>query len=178
MRDVVTIAKALSDESRVRILAMLDGRELCVCQVIELLDLAPSTVSKHLAILKQARLVEGRKDGRWMYYRLADEEAPPAATQAIRWALQALRGDKRLRGDAQRRHRGADALDQPLLRRERAVDLSPLRRRQDDVRAIGDRVIVRALIDDELELSERAERRLVERDLVTEDPQGGERTAL
>lgn len=102
MRDVVTIAKALSDENRVRILAMLDGRELCVCQVIELLDLAPSTVSKHLSILKQARLIEGRKEGRWMYYRLADEEAPQAATQAIRWALQTLQGDKQLCNDAQR----------------------------------------------------------------------------
>ena len=52
MRDVVTIAKALSDEHRVRNLAILEGRELCVCQVIELLGLAPSTVSKHLSILK------------------------------------------------------------------------------------------------------------------------------
>ena len=56
MRDVVTIAKALSDDNRVHIVAMLDGRELCVCQVIELLELAPSTVSKHLSILKQARV--------------------------------------------------------------------------------------------------------------------------
>jgi ArsR family transcriptional regulator len=62
MRDVISIAKALSDENRVRIVGMLDGRELCVCQVIELLALAPSTVSKHLAILKQARLIDGRKD--------------------------------------------------------------------------------------------------------------------
>ena len=60
MRDVVTIAKALSDENRVLILTILEGRELCVCQVIELLGLAPSTVSKHLSILKQARLVDGR----------------------------------------------------------------------------------------------------------------------
>jgi ArsR family transcriptional regulator len=102
MRDVVTIAKALSDENRVRILAMLDGRELCVCQVIELLELAPSTVSKHLAILKQARLVEGRKDGRWMYYRLADADAPETAHAALRWALETLKGDKRLRDDAER----------------------------------------------------------------------------
>ncbi len=65
MRDVVTIAKALSNENRVRILAILEGRELCVCQVIELLGLAPSTVSKHLSILKQARLIDGRKQGRW-----------------------------------------------------------------------------------------------------------------
>jgi ArsR family transcriptional regulator, arsenate/arsenite/antimonite-responsive transcriptional repressor len=102
MRDVVTIAKALSDGNRVRIVAMPDGRELCVCQVIELLELAPSTVSKHLAILKQARLVDGRKDGRWMYYRLADEEAPEAARAALRWTLQMIKGDRRLRSDAER----------------------------------------------------------------------------
>jgi ArsR family transcriptional regulator len=102
MRDVVTIAKALSDENRVRIVAMLAGRELCVCQVIELLELAPSTVSKHLSILKQARLIDGRKDGRWMYYRLADDDAPRAAHDALRWTLQTLKGDKRLRDDATR----------------------------------------------------------------------------
>src|ERR671924_1761776 len=102
MRDVVTMAKALSDDNRVRIVAMLDGRELCVCQVIEVLALAPSTVSKHLSILKQARLIDGRKDGRWMYYRLADDDAPQAAHDALRWTLQTLTGDKRIRGDATR----------------------------------------------------------------------------
>jgi DNA-binding transcriptional ArsR family regulator len=102
MRDVVTIAKALSDENRVRIVAMLDGRELCVCQVIELLALAPSTVSKHLSILKQARLIDGRKDGRWMYYRLADDDVPRAAHEALRWTLQTLKDDKRIRDDATR----------------------------------------------------------------------------
>src|SRR5215475_4688999 len=100
MRDVVTIAKALSDENRVRIVVMLDGRELCVCQVIEFLALAPSTVSKHLAILKQARLIDGRKDGRWMYYRLADDDAPQAAHEALRWTLHTLEGDKRTGEDA------------------------------------------------------------------------------
>jgi ArsR family transcriptional regulator, arsenate/arsenite/antimonite-responsive transcriptional repressor len=124
MREVVTIAKALSDENRVRIVAMLDGRELCVCQVIELLDLAPSTVSKHLAILKQARLVDGRKDGRWMYYRLADEEAPQVARAALRWILQMIKGDKRLRDDT-RNLSQILTLDPEVLcsqRRERAVN--------------------------------------------------------
>ena len=102
MREVVTIAKALSDENRVRILAILEGRELCVCQVIELLGLAPSTVSKHLAILKQARLIDSRKHGRWMYYRLADEDVPPVAKDAISWALNALGRDKRRAQDAER----------------------------------------------------------------------------
>jgi ArsR family transcriptional regulator, arsenate/arsenite/antimonite-responsive transcriptional repressor len=102
MRDVVTIAKALSDENRVRILAILEGRELCVCQVIELLDLAPSTVSKHLSILKQARLIDGRKQGRWMYYRLADEDVPTVAKDAVRWVLNGLGRDRQREKDSER----------------------------------------------------------------------------
>lgn len=66
MFNFINITKALAEENRVRILLALEGRELCVCQIFELLDLAPSTVSKHLSILRQARLVEGRKEGRWM----------------------------------------------------------------------------------------------------------------
>ncbi|TFG44900.1 MAG: ArsR family transcriptional regulator, partial [Candidatus Brocadiia bacterium] len=58
MLSFLSITKALADESRVRTLMALDGRELCVCQITELLGLAPSTVSKHMAILTQARLVE------------------------------------------------------------------------------------------------------------------------
>jgi DNA-binding transcriptional ArsR family regulator len=68
----MTIAKALADANRVRILCVLRAQELCVCQIIEMLGLAPSTVSKHLSILRQARLLEDRKEGRWMYYRHPD----------------------------------------------------------------------------------------------------------
>lgn len=72
MFEFMNVMKALGDESRVRILCALEDRELCVCQIIEMLGLAPSTVSKHLAILRQARLLDDRKDGRWMYYRRPD----------------------------------------------------------------------------------------------------------
>jgi DNA-binding transcriptional ArsR family regulator len=102
MRDVVTIAKALSDDNRVRMLAILEGRELCVCQVNELLTLAPSTVSKHLSILKHARLIDGRKHGRWMYYRLADEDVPAVGKDAIGWTLHALGCDKKRQKDTER----------------------------------------------------------------------------
>jgi DNA-binding transcriptional ArsR family regulator len=54
---------------------IVDFGELCVCQIIELLGLVPSTVSKHMSILKQAGLVENRKEARWMYYRLPKKEA-------------------------------------------------------------------------------------------------------
>ncbi|MFH1968908.1 MAG: metalloregulator ArsR/SmtB family transcription factor [Verrucomicrobiota bacterium] len=73
MREVMDMLKALADENRVRLLFALQGGELCVCQLIALLDLAPSTVSKHLTILRSARLVDSRKDGRWMHYRLSKE---------------------------------------------------------------------------------------------------------
>ena len=70
MWDFMAVTKALADENRVRMLLALQKQELCLCQLIELVKLAPSTVSKHMSILRSARLVDARKDGRWMYYRL------------------------------------------------------------------------------------------------------------
>lgn len=101
MRNFLSITKALSDENRVRILLLLCKDELCVCQIIEVLGLAPSTVSKHLSILRLAHLVNGRKDGRWMYYRLS-EDAPPDASTAIRWVKDSLAGGKRAEEDSER----------------------------------------------------------------------------
>lgn len=71
VHSVSAVFKALSDESRLRAFMALRHHELCVCQIIELLQLAPSTVSKHMSILKQAGLVESRKKGRWIHYRIA-----------------------------------------------------------------------------------------------------------
>lgn len=72
---IVNIFKALADENRVRALLALQKQELCVCQIVELLQLANSTVSKHMSILKQAGLVESEKKGRWVYYKLAENSA-------------------------------------------------------------------------------------------------------
>ena len=77
MFDFLTTCRALADENRIRILMALRGRQLCVCQVTAFLDLAPSTTSKHLSILRQARLIESNKQGRWVYYRLADDSPRP-----------------------------------------------------------------------------------------------------
>jgi ArsR family transcriptional regulator len=98
----LNITKALAEENRVRILLALEGHELCVCQIIELLELAPSTVSKHMSVLRQARLVESRKDGRWMFYRLADESAPAEVNEAVAWVKKSLSPNKRIHEDAKR----------------------------------------------------------------------------
>lgn len=63
------IFKALGDENRLRIILALSGRELYVCQIVNLLELSPSTVSRHLQILKEAGLINYQKDGRWIRYR-------------------------------------------------------------------------------------------------------------
>lgn len=99
MLNFLSITKALADESRLRILMALNGRELCVCQITELLGLAPSTVSKHMSILTQARLVENRKDGRWRYYRQADDKAPQEVCEAISWIHRSLITDDGIRQD-------------------------------------------------------------------------------
>ena len=100
--DFMAVTKALADEQRVRMLLALQGRELCLCQLVELVGLAPSTVSKHMSILRQSRLVEGRKDGRWMYYRLAGRRAAAAVRQAIDWVRRSLADDPDVARDAER----------------------------------------------------------------------------
>ena len=73
MKEPLRVFGALSDENRLRMLLALRHGELCVCQLIELMGLSPSTVSKHLSILRDAGLLDSRKEGRWVYYRMADK---------------------------------------------------------------------------------------------------------
>lgn len=102
MKDFLNITKALADENRLRMLMALQGGEVCVCQLTELMGLAMSTVSKHLSVLYQAGLVNARKEGRWMYYSLPGKGAPTAARQAIAWVRQSLEGQPRVAEDAKR----------------------------------------------------------------------------
>jgi DNA-binding transcriptional ArsR family regulator len=99
MRDLLRITKALADENRIRVLMALRGGELCACQITELFGLAPSTMSKHLSVLYQAGLVESRKEGRWIHFRLADGKAPAGVKPAIEWITRAAEGDERVRED-------------------------------------------------------------------------------
>ncbi len=88
-----TVAKAVADPSRVRILKLLEGGELCVCQITAVLDLAPATVSKHLAALKTAGLLQQRRDAKWIHYRLAERELNPYAPAFLELVKASLTGD-------------------------------------------------------------------------------------
>jgi len=99
MRLTLGVTKALSDIQRLRILMLLRSGELCVCQIIAVLGLAPSTVSKHLSILSAAGLVDFRKDGRWAYYRLPDV-ANGQFVQPLRdWLVKSLHDDRQIQSD-------------------------------------------------------------------------------
>jgi ArsR family transcriptional regulator len=64
--------KALADETRLRILRLLEVREMCVCEIMVALDLTQPTASHHLGLLENARLVKARKEGKWVFYSIAD----------------------------------------------------------------------------------------------------------
>ena len=102
MRTFMNITKALADENRIRTLLLLRRGELCVCQITELFGLAPSTISKHLSILSQAGLVQSRKDGRWIYYKLPGKDASVEVREAIDWVKKALESNPRVSADRQR----------------------------------------------------------------------------
>lgn len=73
MDEFLKVFKALGDKNRVRIMKMLEVRELCVCEITEILKLAPSTVSKHLSILKEANLILDEKNGKWVNFKINDK---------------------------------------------------------------------------------------------------------
>ena len=74
LRPVAQLFKALGDETRLRVVALLSHGELCVCHIQEALSLTQPTASRHLAVLRTAGVLETRRLGSWIYYRLADQE--------------------------------------------------------------------------------------------------------
>jgi DNA-binding transcriptional ArsR family regulator len=102
MREILAITRALDNEHRLRILMSLRAGEICLCHLAELLGLAPSTVSRHVDLLRQAGLVEMRKEGRWHHYRLAARGSSPVVRAAIKWISQALADEAGINDDLAR----------------------------------------------------------------------------
>jgi ArsR family transcriptional regulator len=80
LTDLEGLFKALADETRLRILGLLLTGEVCVCHIHESLRISQPKASRHLAYLRRAGLVETRRDGLWVHYRLAEPADPVVAT--------------------------------------------------------------------------------------------------
>ncbi len=92
MPKAAEVFKALADETRLRILNLLTSGELCVCEIMKVLEVGQSKASRHLGVLRQVELVSDRREGVWVYYSLAE---PQSATQ--RWVagwLEATRAER------------------------------------------------------------------------------------
>jgi ArsR family transcriptional regulator, arsenate/arsenite/antimonite-responsive transcriptional repressor len=87
--DLTSIYAALADPTRLRILALLGDEEICVCHIHASLDVPQPTASRHLAYLRKSGLVEARRDGIWMHYRIAPLGNPVVAS-VVKAALHAL----------------------------------------------------------------------------------------
>jgi ArsR family transcriptional regulator len=100
MRTLTKIFKALSDPNRIRILKMLQIRTLCVCEITEVLQLANSTVSKHLSILRDAELIHDEKDGKWVNYYLNKSKTELYVSQLLPLLAEWLPNDSTIQQDA------------------------------------------------------------------------------
>ena len=99
MREVVSLGQAIIDPTRVRIIAALQKGALCVCELVDALQISQSTLSTHLQVLRQTGFVNTSKEGRWIYYSLADQKV--ALIEAIFSHVQP-NADPRVRRDAER----------------------------------------------------------------------------
>jgi len=98
-RETVNVFKALSDPNRIRIIKMLETRELCVCEVREVLDLSTSTVSKHLSILRDAGLITDSKDGKWVNFRLNQRPQTSFVQSQLALVLTSFADDEQIQAD-------------------------------------------------------------------------------
>jgi ArsR family transcriptional regulator, arsenate/arsenite/antimonite-responsive transcriptional repressor len=101
MQDLTSTGQAIADPTRVRIIAALRPGALCVCELVDALEVSQSTLSSHLQVLRQTGVVSTRKEGRWIYYSLTDQKR--GLVEAIFSQIQRqLDVDSRLRRDSQR----------------------------------------------------------------------------
>lgn len=99
MKKPAKVFKALSDETRLRILKMLEHRPLCVCEIQHVLKGSQPNVSHHLKTLAEAGLVDSTKDGLWISYRLADEPESPLHAAALALIRKSLGAEEVVRKD-------------------------------------------------------------------------------
>ena len=123
MQTTLDIMKALSDKNRMRVVAALwRFDELCACQVTELLGVSGATASRHLGILQKNGLVESRKDGRWVHYKLAK---PAGSESLFQWLETSLSGTAELVADYQALKKIVGITREELCRQQRGEACCP-----------------------------------------------------
>jgi len=98
MKDLVPLFQALGDRTRLRLLNLLAGGELCVCYFVEILGESQPKISRHLGYLRRAGVVAARRDGKWIHYSLSRPSDPQQA-QVLDCVLGAIAGERQMQRD-------------------------------------------------------------------------------
>ncbi|VGO17389.1 Arsenic resistance transcriptional regulator ArsR1 [Pontiella desulfatans] len=123
METTLDILKAVSDKNRLRVVAALSRYdELCACQITELLEVSGATVSRHLGILQKAGLLDSRKDGRWVYFKLA---RPTGTDPFFQWLETTFAGSSELRADLEALEKIVGITREDLCRQQRGEACCP-----------------------------------------------------
>jgi ArsR family transcriptional regulator len=99
--DLAPLFAALADRTRLRLLNLIGGREVCVCYLVEVLRLGQPKISRHLAYLRNAGVVEARRDGKWMHYRL-ERTDDPAMASVLDAVFESFKLDREMQADLSR----------------------------------------------------------------------------
>jgi ArsR family transcriptional regulator, arsenate/arsenite/antimonite-responsive transcriptional repressor len=99
--DLVPLFAALADKTRLRLLNLIAGREVCVCYLVEVLRQSQPKISRHLAYLRKAGVVAARRDGKWMHYRIQRPEGA-AMISILDTVLESLKSDREMHSDLTR----------------------------------------------------------------------------
>jgi len=102
VREFVKLFKALSDETRIRILKVLLERECCVCEVMQALDISQSRASRNLGILEDAGFVKSRRDGLWIVYSIDEQRMNSYAARLIELLRSSLVDEETILQDRER----------------------------------------------------------------------------
>ncbi len=99
--DLALLFAALSDPTRLRLLNLMDGREVCVCYFVEILGQSQPKISRHLAYLRRAGIVAARREGKWMHYKIVPPKHAGAA-RILSESIAVLNEDKTMQADRTR----------------------------------------------------------------------------
>ena len=102
MRQHLKTFKALGDRNRLRIMKMLEVKAMCVCEITAVLNLAPSTVSKHLSLLHEADLIDDRKEAKWVNYSLPKKNRIPLISEMLKLLHRSLGDDPEILADREK----------------------------------------------------------------------------
>jgi ArsR family transcriptional regulator len=99
--DLVRLLAALADPTRLRLLNLMHGREVCVCYFVEILRQSQPKISRHLAYLRRAGIVRARRDGKWIHYRI-DPPSDAEAASVLDAILRLVKSNQQMKADLAR----------------------------------------------------------------------------